>query len=445
MWYNVSTTKHWTHNNKKGIVMLNINTLGNGLKRGILNFCKKISNGLYKPEQHFIADMIYGILASKSSRLTQIGRELKEGISLKKTVDRLGRNLSNFSEMDVITGNYLKTIRPYLADDTMLLIDGSDVTKPCSPKMEAIGSVLDGSTGKFADGYWTLGVAALTRQNNQPIPVYEKLYPCKKQGGKGLKAETSAALLYLRENFDKNCPRVFDRGFDCGKLMQELVANEEHFIVRQNQNRVAVHHGKRTKIEDVARGLDCTHTLSFRSKTGGTSACKIGMTAVFLPNAGNLKLNLVVCKSFGENSLVLYTNIDDPLETIALRIVKAYLMRWRIEEMYALKKQALNFEDFRVRSLSAIQTLDLLITIAVGYIAMLSDKATDSAFVVSIIAVSKRVQKLSKFLKNTKFLSYAVIDGVSKILGCLQCGIAHFFASKHVPMQICLPGFGEMG
>jgi len=421
--------------------MINYNTLGNGLKRGLLRFSEKISKGLTKPTQRFVTDMLYGLIASGSCKLTEIGRALKEDISLKKLVDRLGRNLAGFSEHESIKCNYLKAVRPSLGADAMLLLDASDVTKPCSKKMEAIGSVLDGSTGSFRDGYWTMGVVALSRENDQPIPVYEKLYPCQKQGGQGFRAETKAALQSLRENFDKSNTRVFDRGFDSGDVMRELVTHGESFILRKNQNRVVVHKGKTMKIDDVVRGLVCTGRLQFHSKTGNVSECKIGMTQVVLPNVNHLKLNLVICKDFGDEPLVLYTNLNESMDEIAVRVVKAYLMRWRIEEFYAFKKQGMNFEDFRVRSLNAIQTLDLLLTIAIGYIGTLCERTSEDTFILELIVASQRVQGLNSFLKKCKFYYYAIFSGIHRVIGSLRRGISHFFQPTSPVFQLSIPGF----
>lgn len=418
--------------------MINFNTLGNSLKRGIVRFSGKISVGLKKTLRKFIADMLYGVIASNSSKLTDIGRKLNEDIELNKTVERLGRNLKNFSESETVMSNYLNEIRPTLGPKTMLLIDGGDATKPCSPKMESIGSVKDGSTGKFANGYWTMGITALSEENQHPIPVYEKLYPCKKQGGLGLNFETTAALDFLRRNFDSSIPRVFDRGFDSKNTFDQLSDHNEKFILRVSHNRVCVHKGKTTKIEDVARGLECNHRMKFQGKNGETRECKIGMTQIILPRVNNTKLYLVVCKEFGEKPLMLYTNIDENIEALAVRIVKAYLMRWRIEEYYAFKKQGLGFEKFRVRSLRAIHTLDLLLTIAVGYIAILC--ADKSMMVVDLIVVSKPIPKLDVFLKTTKFLLYAVLIGITCVLARLAKGIASLFKSTQLQHsgQLCL-------
>jgi len=262
--------------------MINYNTLGNSLKIGLLNFSKKVSINFNKPTQKFVSDMIFGIIASNSCKLTDISRELKEPIALKKTVERLGRNLSDFSETEPLMQNYLSAVKPSLGSDTMLLVDSGDATKSCSPKMEAIGSVYDGSTGKYADGYWTMGACALSCETVHPIPVYENLYPCKKQGGLGFNVETKRCLQNLRKNFKPDIPRVFDRGFDSGDIITELTERNEKFILRVNQNRVAVHNGKRSYINDIVRGLVCEHELVFHSKTSNVSKCRIGITQVKL-------------------------------------------------------------------------------------------------------------------------------------------------------------------
>ena len=415
--------------------MINYNTLGNNLKRGILKYSEKVSKNFSKPKQKFIADMVYGIVSSGSCKLTEIGRSLKEDISFKKVVDRLGRNLSLFEEREALMNNYIDAVRPVLGSDTMLLVDGGDVTKSKSPKMEAIGSVYDGSKGTYGDGYWTMGATALT-DNAQPIPVYENLYPCKKQGGCGFTAETKKALKNLRENFDGGIPRVFDRGFDSGEIFKELFQNNERFIIRANQNRVTVHKGKTTKINDVVHGLECKDRLSFQSKTGNVSSCKIGITQITLPKLQNLKVNLVVCKDFGNNPLVLYTNLDENMETLAIRVVKAYLMRWRIEEFYAFKKQGLSFEDFRVRSLEAIKSLDVLLTVALGYIGTLCAKVNKEAIATELIVISKRIQKHSVFLKKTKFFYYSIFDGLTSVFSHLRSGISHFFKPDPPSQQL---------
>ncbi len=58
--------------------MLNYTTDTYKMKREILTFSNKISNNLSKAERKFIADMTYGILASKSCLLTDVVDRLHE-------------------------------------------------------------------------------------------------------------------------------------------------------------------------------------------------------------------------------------------------------------------------------------------------------------------------------------------------------------------------------
>jgi hypothetical protein len=44
--------------------------------------------------------VLYGILAAGSCLLSEIGRKLDEGTSLKKIIDRLSLNMKNFDEKD---------------------------------------------------------------------------------------------------------------------------------------------------------------------------------------------------------------------------------------------------------------------------------------------------------------------------------------------------------
>ena len=80
------------------------------MKRGIFTFCSKLSNGLSRPIQKFIFDMIYGLLAGQVCTLTEIARKLKEDIALCKTVERLSRNLNKFDESERLRENYFETV-----------------------------------------------------------------------------------------------------------------------------------------------------------------------------------------------------------------------------------------------------------------------------------------------------------------------------------------------
>ena len=77
---------------------------------------------------------------------------------------------------------------------------------------------------------------------------------------------------------------------------------------------------------------------------------------------------------------------------------KVYLMRWRIEEYFKFKKQQFELEDLRVMSLQSIRNLNLLATLAAGYIALTSTVHSESIFLIELKECSKRIYEIPKFI-----------------------------------------------
>ncbi len=63
------------------------------LREQMVRFSGELSTGLPKVLRRFVAEMVFGIQARGSVRLTEVGRALGERISLKKTEERLSRQL----------------------------------------------------------------------------------------------------------------------------------------------------------------------------------------------------------------------------------------------------------------------------------------------------------------------------------------------------------------
>ena len=146
------------------------------LKRDLLNFAEKLSDGLARPKMKFLAQMLYGLLASQSIMLTQIGRALQEAITLKKTEDRLSRNLKAFrQETECVRQNYLETVKPLVDNDTIFCLDPGDITKRYSRHQEGLDWIYDGSDHKTALGWHLYEVTALTHGKKLPIPVYTQI------------------------------------------------------------------------------------------------------------------------------------------------------------------------------------------------------------------------------------------------------------------------------
>jgi hypothetical protein len=398
--------------------MINYNTLTRNLKRGILKFTEKISKRLSRPDFKFTSQMIYGMLTSQSCHLSKIARVLNEKISLKKTIDRLSRNLSEFDADEKLLEDYIEKNKNNFTERTILIIDGSDITKPCSPKMECISRVRDGSTGKYGDGYHTLGVTALTPEKKMPVGVYTRVYSTTEKGFVSEDDEVLKALKFLGKHFKKSNIRAFDRGYDANVYYEHLLKNKEKFIIRSKKNRDVIYKGERINILTVAKKFKGRYILKFKKKNGINADCKISIIPIKLPCRSDDDLNLVVCYGFGKEPLMLITNLKSNDDRLPVAVTKIYLMRWRIEEFYRFKKQQFGFEDFRVRSLKSIRTLDLLLTIAIGYIGFISEKQDNRRMVMEIISISKRIYGVPKFV------FYAIADGLFTVFAKCKQGVS---------------------
>ena len=416
--------------------MTNYSTLGSNLKRGVFNFCEKISEGFFRVEKKFIVCMVYGLLAAQSCFLTEIARKLKESIALDKTVERLSRNLMSFDGADQLWENYFNEIKGNFDENTVLIIDDSDIAKSCSSKLEGLCKVRDGSTGEITDGYWYAGVSALSARHKQPIPVYSRVYSSAEADYVSNNTETLKSLAFLSSHFPKTTIRALDRGYDAGYIFDYFIPRDESFIVRMDGGRNILHKGEKVLLRKLAARYKGKYALKFEAKDGRRLDCKISILPVSLPDYPDVKLNLVICNGLGKDPLMLLTSLDSHDKRLCVTVTKVYLMRWRIEEYYKFKKQGFGFEKFLVRTLKSIRNLDTLLSISIGYIGILSDKIDESIEVREVIEASKRLYGLSKFT------FYAIADGLFEIFSKLYTGISAFFVKLPPSAQLCLPGWG---
>lgn len=193
--------------------MINYNRLGYEIKRDLANFSSKVSKGLKRPQEKFLLQMLYGILEGNKLHLSEIGRSLKENISLKKTIDRLSRNLNSFKGREAVMDNYIAFVKQNIKEDyAVIIVDGSDIAKPAAEKMEALSDIRDGSTGEMARGYLTVEAAVLSKEGKMPLPVYERVFSAKEAGFISETHENLCCLGFLSENFSRKCVRALDRG-----------------------------------------------------------------------------------------------------------------------------------------------------------------------------------------------------------------------------------------
>ena len=414
--------------------MINYNRLGYEIKSDFVNFSEKICKGLTRPRRKFVTQMLYGILTGNKVHLSEVARSLNETIPLKKTIWRLSGNLFAFGEKEAVMGNYVSQVKKRIDEDNaVIVIDNSDITKPCSPMMEAISDVRDGSTGEIKKGYYTIEAAVLSKGKKMPLPVYEKVFSAAEEGFISEMHESLCCLQSLSAHFSKACVRTLDRGFDANVYYKYFLKNQESFVIRAKKNRNVIYSGKTRNIMDVANEYKGNYRMDFMDKHGKKIECKISYIPVRLCEFPNRELVLVAVYGFGTQPMLLLTNLEiTERKKLCLIAAKVYLMRWRIEEYFKFKKQQFELEDLRVMSLRSIRNLNMLATLAAGYIGIMSSEKDDTIFMMELKECSRRIYGIPKFI------FYALGYAIERVLAGTRSGIKGFFLKKEQSQQFTL-------
>ena len=409
--------------------MINYNRLAGKLKEDLAVFSQKISKGMKCPAKKFILQMLYGILESNKVHLSEIARSLEENTSLKKTIDRLSKNLSSFDGKENIMKNYIQLVKKEINEkSSVIVIDNSDITKPCSKKMEALSDVRDGSTGEIKKGYLSIEAAVLSKENKMPLPVYEKVFSAAEKTFLSETDENLKCLGFLSANFKKTCIRTLDRGFDAKDYYRYFLERDEKFIIRVKKNRDIIYKNKTGNIMEAANKYKGNYCMNFTGRHGKKIQCKISYIPVKLCAFPEKDLVLVAVYGFGKNPMLLLTNLEvhetAQKKKLCIIVAKIYLMRWRIEEYFRFKNQQFNFEDLRVMSLNSIRNLNLFATLAVGYLGIFYSENNGSPFMNKVFECSKRIYKIPEFV------FYATGYAFKQIFSKTSSGIIKYFRKQ---------------
>lgn len=425
--------------------MNNYTKIINQMKEKITKFSKEISKDLSLPNCKFVLDMTYGLISSSSSFLTEIARSLKEKTSLKKVVERLSNRLANFDKekRDAVWNNYINEVQDKIDKNTVFCFDPGDLGKKNSKKLENLDLIKDGSTGEFINGYKMIEVAALTLNQKLPIPVYSNLFSSKEEEFISENDEYLTALRYMNNKFGNMGIYALDRGFDDEKYFRYFSNKNLNFVIRMKNNRnvIICKSGETNNIKQVAVRKKCKTQYSYKDKYGITRTATTGYIKVKIPNIEDKEFYLVIIKSseFPKDPMMLLTNLKPNNREFTKIVNKVYIKRWKIEEYFKFKKQQFKFEKMLVRTLDSIRTLNMLISMVIGFIAIFSDEQKYGQYLI----VFKAAQSLRS---NDKIVLvyYAVERGFNKIFQYDFNGVKKMYSRENIKSEQCvLPEFSN--
>ena len=386
------------------------------LKAQLTKFSTELCEGLSRPLEKFVGQMLFGIQAGQDVKLSNIARSLKEEIPLIKTEDRLSRNLRAVELEAELTPQLAKMASERVGANTVLCLDLSDIRKEYAQKMEYLAPVHDGSTGEVHAGYWLCDITGAEVNGSEIVPVYQKLYSAEAKDFTSENVEVLAGVDLVRAHTQGRGIWAVDRGGDRKKLLEPLLDRQERFVIRSTGKRFVVDR-KKIKRSVAELGARCrlrhqARIIQIQDGQEKTYDLHYGVERIRLVGRDE-QLHLVVISGFGEEPMLLLTNaLEGARDSQSLWwIAQIYLTRWKIEETFRFIKQSYNLEDIRVMKYQRLKNLVVLVTAAAYFAAtFLGQKMKLRILCEKLLIISQR------FFGIPPFRFYALADGIKKIL-----------------------------
>ena len=416
---------------------MNYARIAHKVREQIIKFSGELSAGWPKVARRFLAEAIYGIQARQSVRLTEIARSLEEKVPIRKTQYRLCRQLGRWGLWEKITNILCHMASSRVKEDTLLVLDISDIAKKYAQKMEYLSMVRDGSEGTLANGYWICSVIGAEPGERALTPLYSRLYSQAGPDFTSENAEVRKAISFVSEHTEKRGIWVLDRGGDRRKIIHHLLGNKLRFIIRLKVDRHLVYRGNKMSAAEHAAVCPMFYSERVVKEEKGKEKIyhlQFGYRTVKLPERKE-QLSMVVVQGFGQDPMMLLTDERVKKSRKSLwRIIESYITRWSIEETIRFIKQSYNLEDIRLLTYRRLQNMMALI-LAVSYFAMVY-----LGIKTKLRVLARHVLKAARRLFGIPdFRFYALADGIRELLFGRQKGLEGFSQIlKTESIQLCL-------
>jgi len=333
------------------------------------NICKDVPRATIK----FVYDMVWGILVSGSSKISNIGRRLFEE-NIKVTENRLTLNLMNIDLSNIKKNYYHFVFNHLLKFNPNILIDETDIIKPFGNAFEGLNIIHDASKeGKPREKGWPVtGIVSLT-EKNYVVPLVTNLYSSIMDGHKSINDETSKQLEHIVPNILKEQKGIFsfDRGYDASSYATYIDGKGQYYVIRAKEKRKYNTSKGKKNILEIAKSYKGKYSFTYKGVDNVIKFAKASSTKVTHKDFKEgfwLVIETIHC----ENDIRVYlTNIDCSTKDGIIKTLKAYRLRWRIEEYFRFIKQEYEFEKFMIRDIKAINSLFICMNIAVTFLTYL--------------------------------------------------------------------------
>ena len=371
-------------------------------RKHMADFINPIAAPADKPRRKFLRQAIGAVLLSGSLVVMEFARLVRDNCSdrvysLKRLLNHLR---SPRGDLTAVVDAYRVEMGGYIAPETLLILDLTDLAKPRAKKMKYLRLVRDGSEGKLVNGYWCTEVYAYAG-GKKVIPLCLDAYSIDDPsvGSQNLQIERSIDAIH--KALRGKGIWLMDRGFDGLNLYETLFSRKCRFIVRQRGDRyVVTSNGVRIIEADLLERLRQRAALEDKG-------CNMVFCKVKLPGYDQ-QLYLVARWAAGSDKpLILLTNMVVETDQQAWQIINSYKKRWSCEEAVQFLKNRIGLEGFRIRNYTAIKRLMILAMLAMGFLTW-------------ILLRSRQLTKYlfsftSRFRKDSDFKYYRLLDGLQEL------------------------------
>ena len=178
--------------------------------------------------------------------------------------------------------------------------------------------------------------------------------------------------------------------------------------------------GKSKNILKVANSRKGKYKMTLKRSGKKNQEIYVSYTRANLTDGKKEEFSLVFAYGLGEEPLMLITNIDIKDGNVAIKIVRWYIDRWKIEEVHRAEKTMYNYEDMRVRSLEQINNLNFIFMLTLFFICIQIEKIDTKLLSLEIIIRSKSLKE------NLTVWISPFSRGIKEILNYSRSGIEKF-------------------
>ena len=400
---------------------MNIQELTPEIQRRISRYWRGLpSDRFTRPERKFIGEMLQGLLKEPGIYLTEVARCLGEGLKLKKTWERLNRNLRREGLWERLIESHLAINSRRIRRMRYCVIDVSDIQKQEATKIEGLSWVRDGdksSRGKPVIGRGFHWLNAVMVDKEAMLSVYSEAYSLELEN-----SSENLKILGVVEKVGQIAPEaifVLDRGGDRAKLLDELLSSQRRFIIRgagQRSLKVRKGSSKSYRVGHLVGATKCSWQYqSLRGKT-----FYVGIRRVYYKGKA---LSLVVSRRANAAVSWYLTNVEGKPQQVMKQVMEGYTLRWRIEEYHRQIKQSYHLENIRLRKYVAIKNMVSFVMLAASFISRLPEN-----LVIKLLCEAKRLFR-NKLKDIPNYYYYMLTAAVSC---CLAAAV------KQRPVPLCL-------